>query len=94
VTQGDFLSVLGLSKRLERLVASSTPEQAQHLRSQANRLTSPDEMGSTYKVLCLGHASLGALPGFSFSQSASSSTGTTSSPPTAPADHGTSGAAS
>jgi NADH dehydrogenase [ubiquinone] 1 alpha subcomplex assembly factor 7 len=53
VTQGDFLSALGLAARAERLSAKATPSQARDIAAAKTRLVAPAEMGRLFKVLAL-----------------------------------------
>jgi SAM-dependent MidA family methyltransferase len=65
--QADFLHALGIERRVERLCANATPDQAARLRAGANRLvdvSSETAMGALFKVLCLRHKALPPLPGF------------------------------
>lgn len=64
VTQGDFLSRLGLGARVARL-AEARPECGDAIRGAALRLTGPTQMGRLFKVLCVAHAACGEPPGFS-----------------------------
>jgi NADH dehydrogenase [ubiquinone] 1 alpha subcomplex assembly factor 7 len=52
ISQGDFLTNLGLETRLGTL-GKSRPDQAEALRTGANRLTDPHQMGSLFKALAL-----------------------------------------
>ena len=63
VTQGAFLERLGIFARVERLVAANPPA-ASSLRSGAERLIHPDEMGKMFKVLAILPASAPPPPGF------------------------------
>ncbi len=65
VTQGSFLSDLGLFERTEALAGSRLPGPAEDLRRSSLRLASPSEMGTLFKVLALVSPGCGALPGFS-----------------------------
>ncbi|WMT86018.1 SAM-dependent methyltransferase [Pelagibacterium sp. 26DY04] len=49
--QGPFLSSLGLAERHSAL-ATANPEKAASLATAFDRLTSPDQMGTLFKVLC------------------------------------------
>ena len=51
VPQGRFLLELGLAVRLARLVAGKPPALAQALRTAAERLVAPDQMGALFKVM-------------------------------------------
>lgn len=50
-TQGQFLSSMGISQRLEHLKQSQPKSTADLLESSVNRLISKHEMGTIYKVL-------------------------------------------
>jgi SAM-dependent MidA family methyltransferase len=62
VTQGGFLTALGLFQRTERL-ARAAPDQAEALIQAARRLADPAEMGDLFKVLALRSPGVPALPG-------------------------------
>lgn len=62
VTQGVFLSRLGLAQRTEAL-AVANPDRAAALRESAARLAAPSRMGDLFKVLCIAHPSLPVPPG-------------------------------
>ncbi|MCE4222616.1 class I SAM-dependent methyltransferase [Methylobacterium sp. C25] len=66
VGQRDFLGALGLRLRADRLKQRATPAQAEAIEAAHARLTDPARrgMGSLFKVLCISHSSLDALPGF------------------------------
>lgn len=51
VTQGQFLTSLGLAQRHSALAAAN-PDRAEVLRSAFDRLTGPEQMGDLFKVLC------------------------------------------
>ncbi len=51
VPQGRFLLELGLAVRLARLVAGKPPALARALRTAAERLVAPDQMGELFKVM-------------------------------------------
>jgi len=55
VGQGQFLEQLGISQRLQALLKNATPEQGETLISAHKRLTSPEEMGTLFKVICATH---------------------------------------
>ena len=63
VDQGRFLLNLGLAERLDMLLKAN-PEQADELKSSAQRLIDEDQMGSLFRVLAIAHPSLGPTPGF------------------------------
>lgn len=64
IDQRTFLTGLGLMERAERLRQSGTEEQVNHIDSAVRRLTSPQEMGSLFKVLGCAGPDQPALPGF------------------------------
>lgn len=64
VEQGTFLRRLGLDLRLERLLRSATPAQADLLKAGAERLTAPEEMGRLFKALALTAPGAPVPPGF------------------------------
>lgn len=57
LTQGAFLTRLGVVERAEAL-AASRPDQFEVLERQLNRLLSPAEMGDLFKVACLAQPGL------------------------------------
>ena len=59
VTQGEFLTALGLPLRAERLKARDPG-----IEEAARRLTAPDQMGSLFKVMALSRIGQGPLAGF------------------------------
>lgn len=63
VTQGNFLSELGASARLEQLCRAA-PDQAAALRTGLDRLMAPDRMGHLFKVLALTSPDMMKPPGF------------------------------
>nr|WP_294528415.1 SAM-dependent methyltransferase [uncultured Rhodopila sp.] len=64
VTQGAFLSALGVFRRTEALARGRTPPQAAAVRDGTHRLTGPAAMGDLFKVLAITSPGCGALPGF------------------------------
>lgn len=67
VTQGQFLSALGIRERAEVLSAGAAPKQATDLKLAVHRLTEPDQMGELFKVLAIGHPGLPAPAGLPIS---------------------------
>ena len=64
ITQGAFLSALGIAQRAEALTARATPEQARDIETAMVRLIDPGEMGTLFKVAAwTGPASI-PPPGF------------------------------
>ncbi|NVN37556.1 class I SAM-dependent methyltransferase [Komagataeibacter swingsii] len=63
VTQGDFLSALGLAARVGQL-ARAAPAQADEIRAAAMRLVAPDRMGQLFRVMGFSSGLAGDLPGF------------------------------
>jgi NADH dehydrogenase [ubiquinone] 1 alpha subcomplex assembly factor 7 len=64
VTQGRFLTELGVGLRLAALRARATPSQRQALDSGVSRLLDPASMGTLFKVIALVSPGLLAPPGF------------------------------
>ena len=64
VTQGRFLTELGVGLRLAALRARATPSQRQALDSGVGRLLDPAEMGTLFKVIALISPGLPPPPGF------------------------------
>ena len=62
--QGEFLRRLGIAQRAARLKANATAQQAADIDSALTRLTAPDQMGESFKVLAIADPKLGAPPGF------------------------------
>lgn len=62
-TQADFLEDLGAIQRIEHL-ATRHPDAAQDLRSRLDRLISPDQMGTLFKVLAIVPKTALKPPGF------------------------------
>ncbi len=53
VTQGDFLTSLGIGHRADKLCRAASGKQADDIRQGLKRLTAPEEMGGLFKVLGL-----------------------------------------
>ncbi|SOD95134.1 class I SAM-dependent methyltransferase [Caenispirillum bisanense] len=70
VTQGAFLTALGINQRAEVLAANAAPQHAEDVHKALHRLIDPAEMGTLFKVLALAHPALPTLPGFEGSTSA------------------------
>jgi SAM-dependent MidA family methyltransferase len=64
VTQGDFLSAMGIRARAGMLAANASPKVAADIAGQLRRLIEPEEMGTLFKVLALAHPALPAPLGF------------------------------
>ena len=64
VTQGAFLSRLGIEMRAARLAQRATASQAQDVRAALARLLGPAEMGTLFKVLAIAAPALPVPPGF------------------------------
>ena len=63
--QGEFLMRIGLQIRADKLIASTdNPTDKLEVIESAYRLTSPDEMGSLFKVICLSSKDLPVPEGF------------------------------
>ena len=69
VSQGDFLSALGLAQRAAKLLQRASPEQAKDIESACRRLIASDEMGTLFKVLALTHPGFPAPVGFADQES-------------------------
>lgn len=54
-TQRDFLTRLGIRMRAKTLLGKATPEQANDIEAALERLTSSEQMGELFKVLCISH---------------------------------------
>jgi NADH dehydrogenase [ubiquinone] 1 alpha subcomplex assembly factor 7 len=66
VPQGDFLNMLGLAQRAERLMAGKADDAAAAIASQRDRLTdrAPTGMGALFKVLAITRPDAPAPPRF------------------------------
>ncbi|HTH15497.1 MAG TPA: class I SAM-dependent methyltransferase [Magnetospirillum sp.] len=64
LTQGDFLTRLGIQSRATMLAQNAGPKVAADIAGQMRRLIEPQEMGTLFKVLALAHPALAAPPGF------------------------------
>jgi SAM-dependent MidA family methyltransferase len=64
VTQGAFLSALGIQARAAMLAQNGSPKVAADIAGQMQRLIAPEEMGTLFKVLALAHPALPAPIGF------------------------------
>ena len=64
VPQGAFLQRLGIGARAEVLMKNASPEVARDVKLAVHRLTSPEAMGTLFKVLGYIHTSLAPPPGF------------------------------
>ncbi len=65
ITQGEFLGRLGIAERAAALAAKASRAQSLDLDLAVRRLTSPNEMGTLFKVLALYPGNAPAPPGFS-----------------------------
>lgn len=63
--QGRFLMQIGLAMRAEQAGATAEPEERRALLAAIDRLTSPAQMGTVFKVALLVPAGTGLPPGFS-----------------------------
>jgi SAM-dependent MidA family methyltransferase len=63
VTQGSFLTALGLGERARRL-STANPAAAQSLQAAVDRLTDPSQMGSLFKALAFLPPAFDSAPGF------------------------------
>lgn len=68
VTQGAFLSDLGIAVRAERLRRAAGPDGGSTIDAALARLVESDQMGRLFKVMALSHPDLAALPGLQPSQ--------------------------
>lgn len=64
VAQGEFLQSLGLAVRIERLCAQKSPEEQAKIHAGAHRISSPSQMGETFKTLCISSPDLSPPSGF------------------------------
>ena len=64
VTQGKFLTALGLMPRAQALARTQAPRQASDIMATAQRITEPDRMGTLFKVLAVCHPDQPLPPGF------------------------------
>jgi len=64
VTQGDFLSALGLAERARKLSTGKSSKEAQAIEAACRRLIEPAQMGSLFKALALTHPAMSAPAGF------------------------------
>jgi NADH dehydrogenase [ubiquinone] 1 alpha subcomplex assembly factor 7 len=65
VTQGAFLTALGLFQRAQRLARDRPPEGAGVVMAGARRLADPQAMGRLFKVMAITPPDVPPLPGFS-----------------------------
>ncbi len=63
-TQGGFLMALGIGERAQQLASLVSQDDQQRLLTELKRLTSPDEMGTLFKVLAIQNEELAPPPGF------------------------------
>jgi NADH dehydrogenase [ubiquinone] 1 alpha subcomplex assembly factor 7 len=54
MTQGDFLSAMGMAERAARLGAGKSQGEQENIRAAAERLVLPGHMGTLFKVIALG----------------------------------------
>ncbi len=64
MTQGEFLTALGLEQRLRRLMTEAAEEQRAALFLGARRLVDPFQMGSLFKAMAITSPGLAAPPPF------------------------------
>lgn len=64
VSQGAFLSALGIAQRAHGLMAKATPEQARDIEAATVRLIDPGEMGTLFKVAAWTGPAAAPPPGF------------------------------
>ncbi|CCG41744.1 class I SAM-dependent methyltransferase [Magnetospirillum molischianum] len=71
VSQGLFLSRMGIEERATMLMREATPEQAAALAAGARRLIDPSEMGTLFRVLALASPTLPKLTALNVPQGSS-----------------------
>ena len=64
VTQGAFLSALGLFPRAQQLARNQPPEVARQVGEAAQRLAAPDRMGGLFRVMALTSPGMTEMAGF------------------------------
>ncbi|MBE7620368.1 class I SAM-dependent methyltransferase [Komagataeibacter sp. FXV2] len=64
VTQGAFLSALGLFPRAAQLARNQSPEVARQVSEAAQRLAAPDRMGGLFRVMAMTPPGMTELAGF------------------------------
>lgn len=66
ITQGEFLSRLGIHQRAEKLKQNATPQQRETINQSLERLLDPSPigMGQLFKAMALAHPALPPLAGF------------------------------
>lgn len=64
VTQGQWLTRMGIETRARMLTQKATPTQIEDIEGARRRLAGPEEMGTLFKVLGLVHPALPDVPGF------------------------------
>jgi NADH dehydrogenase [ubiquinone] 1 alpha subcomplex assembly factor 7 len=64
VTQGHFLTTLGIVERAESLRENASPEQAEDIAQALKRLVDGDEMGDLFKVMAVTGLEAPPPPGF------------------------------
>lgn len=64
VTQGHFLTSLGIVERAQSLRQGANPTQAEDIASALKRLVEPDEMGDLFKVMAITTLDTPPPPGF------------------------------
>lgn len=55
ITQGLFLERMGIRTRADNLAKKATPQQKSELEQAVERLLSPTQMGTLFKVICFSH---------------------------------------
>lgn len=53
VPQGEFLTRMGMSHRLQQLLENATPEEKKSLQFAHDMMTDPKQMGERFKLLSL-----------------------------------------
>lgn len=62
--QGRFLERLGIEARTEMLARTASEDQRRRLKAGLKRLTSAEDMGTLFKVLCVSHKMTAPAEGF------------------------------
>lgn len=64
ITQGHFLTALGIHERTNQLGRHASPQQALNLIAASRRLTAPEGMGTLFKAIAISHPETQNLAGF------------------------------
>ena len=68
LTQGAFLTRIGIHARAARLSEKSSDQHQKEIASSLKRLTDEEEMGALFKVLAIASPGSGPAPGFSMDE--------------------------